>query len=270
MLKLDKIDTMLLDGDGVLWRSNEPLPGLQAFLQYLDLRGIRWALLTNNNTHTVAFYVQKLQDFGVTIDPNRVFTSSTATVAYLLKKYGQRTAIHVVGMESLLETLAEAGFDISTGETPPTKEIVAVVAGMDRQITHEKIKVAMRLILNGAEFVATNTDGSFPTPEGLNPGTGMVIGALQGTTNIAPTVIGKPQRAIFDAALDHFNADPHRTLMVGDRLDTDILGAQKVNIQTALVLTGVTNKAMLRNHTIQPDVVFEDLEDLHRVLQNLE
>lgn len=269
MEKLERIDTVLLDGDGVLWRTNEPLPGLQALLQYLDAQGIRWALLTNNNTHTVAFYVQKLQDFGVTIEPNRIFTSSTATVAYLLKKYGERTAIHVVGMESLIETMATAGFKVFTGETPPTEEIAAVVAGMDRQITHEKIKVAMRLILNGAEFIATNTDGSFPTPEGLNPGTGMVIGALQGTTNIAPTVIGKPQRAIFDAALEFFGADPERTLMVGDRLDTDILGAQKVNIQTALVLTGVTSKEVLENHTIQPDMVFENLEDLHRVLQKL-
>ncbi len=135
----------------------------------------------------------------------------------------------------------EAGFQISTGETPPDHPVVAVVSGMDRQITHDKIKVAMRLIMGGADFIATNTDGSFVTPEGFNPGTGMVIGALQFASGSIPTVMGKPEAAIYQTALKRFNADPAATLMVGDRLNTDILGANQLGITTAMVLTGVNS-----------------------------
>ena len=124
----------------------------------------------------------------------------------------------------------------------PGHEVVAVAAGMDRALTHDKVKVAMRLIHGGAEFVATNTDGSFPTPDGLNPGTGMVIGALQATSGVAPTIMGKPERAIYDVSMRAMKADPLTTAMLGDRLNTDILGAQRVGIGTIGVLSGVMTR----------------------------
>lgn len=267
MLKLEKIQTILLDGDGVLWKSTDPIPGIQEFIQFLEQNKIQWALLTNNNTHTVKTYVNKLAGFGIQIDPARIFTSSTVTAEHIKKKFGPGAPIYVVGMNGLLDTLAEAGLTVFTGETPPPTEVVAVAAGMDREITHEKIKIAMRLILNGAEFIATNTDGSFPTPEGLNPGTGMVIGAIQATTGVKPTVIGKPKEAIFLSALQFFNTLPESTLMVGDRLETDILGALRLGIQTAAVLSGVTSRAQIAQSNIKPDLVYEDIADLHLDMQ---
>ena len=138
---------------------------------------------------------------------------------------------------------------------------------MDRGLTFDKAKVATRLILDGAEFVATNTDGTYPTPDGLSPGTGMVIGALQGTTGVTPTVIGKPQQAIFAAALEAMKADKRTTAMIGDRLETDILGAQRLGISTIGVLTGVSTREEMAESDIQPDVVYESIAELAEVLE---
>jgi HAD superfamily hydrolase (TIGR01450 family) len=139
---------------------------------------------------------------------------------------------------------------------------------MDRNITHEKVKIAMRLIMAGAEFVATNTDGSFVTPDGFNPGTGMVIGALQFTSGVEPTVIGKPNTAIFQSALQRFEAKPENSLMVGDRLNTDILGASRLGMRTILVLTGVNTREDADNGEIKPDLILEDINELLQILKN--
>jgi 4-nitrophenyl phosphatase len=261
-MNLATLKTLLLDGDGVLWRANDAIPGLNRFFDVLAQRTIRWALLTNNNTRTVDDYVQKLRGFGVEADASHVFTSSTVTAEYLEGRYGHGAPVHVVGMSGLIDTLVDAGFRVTHGEEIPPDRVVAVAAGMDRGITHEKIKIAMRLILGGAEFVATNTDGSFPTPDGLNPGTGMVIGALQAVTERQPVIIGKPEAAIYEAAMRHFGADPSTTSMLGDRLETDIVGAQRVGIGSIAVLTGVVTREQLAVTEIQPDLVFESIADL--------
>ncbi len=266
-MALSNKTTILLDGDGVLWRADSPISGINPFFEFLDGKGIQWALLTNNNTRTAQDYVNKLRGFNIQADDSRVFTSSTATAVYLLDRFGPGAPLHVVGMDGLITTLQNAGFDLSIGENIPTRKVVAVVAGMDRQISHEKIKIAMRLIMNGAEFIATNTDSSFPTPEGINPGTGMVIGALRATSGVEPTVIGKPQKAIFEAALKRFKAAPADTLMIGDRLETDILGAAKLGIETVAVLTGVTSREEIAHSEIKPDHIFEDIAALHQALK---
>jgi 4-nitrophenyl phosphatase len=268
-MDLDTLRTLLIDGDGVLWRGDEPIPGLDRFTAVLRQRGIRWALLTNNNTRTVSDYVAKLSKFGLDADTSMVFTSSTVTADYLQTRYGIGAAIHVVGMSGLIETLKEAGFNLTHGEQTPEHNVVAVVAGMDRDLTFEKVKIAIRLILGGAEFVATNTDGTFPAPDGISPGTGMVIGALQGASGIMPTVMGKPETIIYEVAMKALDADPATTAMIGDRLETDILGAQRVGIATIGVLSGVTTQEQLATSEIQPDIVFESIAELAEALAEI-
>ncbi len=266
-MELAIIRTFLIDGDGVLWRGDRPLPGLHHFLDILKVRGIRWALLTNNNTRTVGQYLDKMAGLGIKANANQVYSSSTVTADYLSKKYGHGTAVHAVGMSGVIDTLVDAGFQVSTGEEMPGHPVTAVVAGMDRDFTYAKAEVATRLILSGAEFVATNTDGTYPTPEGLSPGTGWVIGALMGATGVTPTVIGKPEAAIFITALEAIQADKTTTAMIGDRLGTDILGAQRVGIPTIGVLTGVTSPEEMASSPIQPDVVYESIAELAEELE---
>ncbi len=265
-MKLSRYKAILFDGDGVLWKSDLPLSGINPLFDFLSDTGIKWALLTNNNTRTVQDYINKLTKFGIPADQNSVFTSSSTTADYLLERFGPETPLHVVGMDGLKQTLLDAGFPITTGEKMPKNKVVAVVAGMDRQINHDKIKVAMRLILGGAAFIATNTDGSFPTPEGINPGTGMVIGALQATSGVEPYVAGKPHPAIFTTALKTLGFGPKDVLMVGDRLETDIIGASNLGIQTAAVLTGVTSREEISRSQIKPDFIYEDISTLHQAL----
>ncbi|UCG24963.1 MAG: HAD-IIA family hydrolase [Chloroflexota bacterium] len=261
-MDLDSVRTLLIDGDGVLWRGDEAIPGLDHFAAVLRRRSIRWALLTNNNTRTVDDYVTKLAGFGLDADPGMVFTSSTATADYLVDRYGVGAPVHALGMSGLIEALGEAGFHLTHGEQAPEHDVVAVAAGMDRDLTYKKVKIAIRLIFAGAEFVATNTDGTYPTPDGLSPGTGMVIGALQGSSGVTPTVIGKPERAIFQAAMKSLGANAATTAMIGDRLETDILGAKRAGIAAIGVLSGVSTREQLAGSAIQPDVLFESIAEL--------
>jgi 4-nitrophenyl phosphatase len=261
------IRTILFDGDGVLWRDNEKISGFDEIFRVLDQYQIQWALLTNNNTKTIQNYIDKLSGFGINTDESKVFSSSTITAAYVKQKYGEGAAIHVVGMPALVETMQQAGFTVYYGEQPPTEPVKAVVSGMDRAITHEKIKVAMRLILGGAEFIATNTDSSFPTPEGINPGTGMVIGALIGTTNIQPKVIGKPSAQIYITAMEQLGASPDSTIMVGDRLNTDILGANHAGIRSVLVYSGVTTPHVYEISDIKANAAFPSIAEFAQILE---
>ncbi len=167
--------------------------------------------------------------------------------------------MYFVGLIGLTEPLREAGLMVFHGEQMPDRDVAAVAAGMDRTLTFEKVKIAMRLIMDGAEFVATNTDGSYPAQGGLNPGTGMVIGALQATSGVSPTIMGKPQRAIYDVSMRALNADRATTAMLGDRLNTDILGAQRVGIGTIGVLSGVMTREEIEEGEIRPDLVFEGI-----------
>jgi 4-nitrophenyl phosphatase len=266
-MSLPRFKTILLDGDGVLWKSNDPMPGLNSFFDFLYDNSIGWALLTNNNSRTAQAYVDKLAQFGISAGLSSIFTSCTVTAEYLLDRFGPGAKLHVVGMDGLITTLREAGFKFTVGEQVPQGPVDAVVAGMDLQINHEKIKIAMRLILGGAAFIATNTDGSFPTPEGINPGTGMVIGALQATSGVTPYVAGKPHPAIFQSALKALGSDPKEALMVGDRLETDILGANLLGIPSAAVLTGVTSQEEISQKEIKPTFIFQDIAAVHQALQ---
>lgn len=264
--KLKKYKIILLDGDGVLWKMDQPIFGINPFFNFLSEHGIHWALLTNNNSRTTQGYIEKFKNFGVSADKKSIHTSCTVTADYLLGKYGKGASLHVVGMEALINTLLDAGFKLTHGEQKPQDDVVAVVAGMDLLINYEKVKIAMRTILDGAAFIATNTDGTFPTPDGVYPGTGMVIGAIEAASGVKPYVVGKPYPAIFQAALNEFNVLPEDALMVGDRLNTDIRGASSLGIAAAAVLSGVSTRECINQAEIKPDFIFEDIGALHQAL----
>ena len=261
-MNIEDIKTLLIDGDGVLWRSDQAIPGIDRFFNTLGQQKIEWALLTNNNTKTVAAYVEKLKGFGIDSEEDRIFTSSTVTADYLLNQYEKGAPVHVVGMSGLIDTVMQYGLSVTTGEDKPPHKVVAVAAGMDREINYKKITVAMQLILDGAEFVATNLDASFPVSDGFWPGTGAIIGALIGATNQEPTVIGKPESAIYETAMSRFDANPEATAMLGDRLETDILGAQRAGIGTIMVLTGVATREDIELSHIKPEHLYEDILSL--------
>lgn len=255
-LDFGSIRAAVLDMDGVLWRGGLPLPGVEAFFAFLQARAIPYALATNNSTATVDEYVSRLAQAGVPASPAQIITSAVATAEYLSRHYPVETPLYVVGEAGLHQALAEKGFRFD----PHTARVV--VAGLDRQLTYDKIRIAAERIRAGADFVGTNPDRTFPVPGGLVPGAGTVLAAITTATDVSPVVIGKPEPTMFEVAVAHLGATLETTLMIGDRIDTDILGAQRAGLRAALVLTGIATAAEAQAESIQASTVFDDLRAL--------
>lgn len=247
---------VISDLDGVLWRGSETLPHAPEFFAFLRAQGIGYALATNNSMNTVAAYVEKLAHAGIVAGRAQIITSAVATAQYIARHYAPGTPVYVVGEAGIREALAERGFP----EDPAHAQIVVV--GLDLDVTYEKLKRAALLIRAGADFIGTNGDRTFPLPEGLVPGNGSLLAAVQAATDRAPVLIGKPEAAMFDVAREVLGTQPEQTLALGDRLDTDILGGQRAGLPTALVLTGITTAGEARASSIRADGVFADLAAL--------
>lgn len=260
-MDLKALQTLLIDGDGVLWRTDEAIPGLRRFFNVLESRNIEWALLTNNSTRSADQYVEKMRNFGIDASVSKIFSSGMVTTTYLREHFADGGAVYVIGETGFKQTLIENGFIVLDGDELPTN-VVAVVVSLDRNLTYDKLKITSLLIQNGAPFIATNIDRTLPTPNGLTPGTGSTLAALIAVTEIEPTVIGKPEPMLYQTAMKSLKADPATTAMLGDRLETDILGAQRIGIGTIVVLTGITTCEELSTSEIQPDFVYESIAEL--------
>lgn len=256
-----EIKAIITDMDGVLWRGPQPLPGISAFFDLLFRRDLDFALATNNSSRTRQDYVDKLASMGVSgIQPRHIVTSGTATVSFLKSQYPAGARVYVVGGDGLKRMLTEAGYELVAAGAE------AVVCGIDFDLTYEKARTAALLIRAGARFIGTNPDPSFPTPEGLVPGAGSIIALIEAATDQKATVIGKPERGMFDEALRLLGSRADETLMIGDRIGTDIAGARALGIKTALVMTGVETEESLRASAVQPDLVFAGLPELIEAL----
>ena len=245
--------------DGVIWRDRELLPGAAAFFAYLKSRNLPYVFATNNSTHTVEHYVELLNGFSIPVEPRQIVSSGSATAAYLAERYPPGTRVYVVGHIGLKKTLQAYGFILmdAPGITPEV-----VVSGIDRGFTYDKLKAATTHIRNGAVFIGTNGDHTFPVPGGLAPGAGSILAAIEAATDTRPVIIGKPEKPMFEISLQRLGTRPEETLMIGDRIETDIEGAQNASMKTALMLSGVAKQADIINMNPAPDYVFENLAAL--------
>ncbi len=247
------IKGLILDMDGVLWRGSEPIGDLTAiFARIRDLK-LKFVLVTNNSVRSVGEHLAKLREFGVDLEPDKLINSSMAVI-YLLKQYFPKGGpVYVIGSNGLKQQLAEAGYPFAE------ENLLAVVAGLDREFTFDKLAQANRLIRAGAKFIGTNPDVTFPQPEGLGPGAGAILAAITAAAQTEPIIAGKPQTPMMQMALDRMGTTPETTLAVGDRLDTDIASAQKIGCRTAVVLTGVSTPDAISRWPEPPDLIAPDL-----------
>ena len=260
---LHDIQALIIDIDGTLWRGNMPMPGLAPFFDFLQQRDIAFVIVTNNSVDTPAQYRQKLAGFGVDIQIDNILTSSLATADYLKQAQGGAT-IYVIGEQGLHQVMCEAGFTIVNDASQP---VDTVVVGGDTALTYNKLKYAILLIQHGACFVGTNPDLLVPTEEGLVPEAGTTLAAIQAATGVSPIVIGKPERMLFEMAVKKMGSQPGQTAMLGDRLDTDILGGQQAGLKAILLTTGVDNEQTIPQKGIYPDAVFDSLQELTEAWQ---
>jgi 4-nitrophenyl phosphatase len=226
-------------------------------LAALELRERSYMLATNNSTATADEYVGKLTAMGILVPATAILTSAIATRDYLLNQFAPRSGFYVIGMPALSEQLF-TGNDfrpVGPGDDIPA----AVVIGLDKTFTYEKLMTGHAAIQAGAQFIATNSDATLPTESGLVPGSGSLVAALQTASGVAPTVIGKPEPVMLLMALSKMGVEPHEAVMIGDRLDTDILAGKRAGMLTVMVLTGVSTREEIAFAEAMPDLVFTDL-----------
>ncbi len=259
------IQALILDLDGTLVRGGDPLPGLQNLFDYLQARQMPFIIATNNATHSPADYQRKLTQHGVHIAATDIITAGLATAAYLQTELAPGSKLYLIGQPALQTALEEAGFFLMSAAA---EEVAAVVVGGDPNLTYEKLKIATLLLQRGARFIGTNPDVVYPTEEGFIPETGATLAALQAATGFQPTVIGKPERYLFDLAVSQLGCDPDHTAVIGDRLETDILGGQRAGLKTILITTGIDNESTFYEKNIHSDWVLNGLDDLIDLLIN--
>jgi 4-nitrophenyl phosphatase len=270
------VKVLAFDLDGVIWKGSQMLPGVAEALADALARGLDIRYASNNSTAHREVVSQRLQSLGLPAGPERVLTSAFVAGWWLRERLPEGARVLVVGEEGLLRELAEAGLDavyagdVTSGSPPPA----AVVAGMDRRFTYQVVANAQRAIDNGALFIATNRDATFPTPEGLVPGAGAIVAALATAARQEPVVMGKPETALAESLAGLTGVPSAQTLFIGDRLETDIDMAKAAGMLAALVLTGISTEADVRDAEARsgawvPDYVLPDLWALPALLDTL-
>jgi 4-nitrophenyl phosphatase len=258
--RLRALRAFLVDLDGVVYTGNTPLPGAADFLRFLSDSGRRFCCITNNSTQSAAQYVANLRAMGMPVGAGQVLTSSQATALHLRARFAPGARIMAIGEDGLIGALLDAGFRL-VDRAPE-----AVVCGLDRRLTYERLARACLAIREGAPLIGTNPDIALPTERGLLPGNGAVLAYLQTATGATPLVIGKPEATMLHQAMELMGAAPAETAIVGDGLGTDMPAGQRAGVTKILVLTGLATRADLAAAPAQPDYVFDDLGQLHQAL----
>lgn len=254
------IKSLIIDMDGVIWRSDAPIGDLATIFSRIRAGGLKFVFATNNSTKTPERYVAKLEEFGVDVELWQVVTSSQAAAHALAQKFPSGTKVFMIGEDGLRIPLEERGFEILSTENAPSAQ--AVVMGLDREVTFQKAVEATLLVRSGVPFYATNPDKTFPTPRGLIPGAGAWYSIVTTATGVEPIVAGKPFPFLMELSMKKLGTKKEETLVIGDRLDTDIVAGQRAGCPTALVLTGVATKEQAENWTPKIDLIVDDLEAL--------
>jgi len=260
MLIPSSIKALILDMDGVLWKGDAPIGNLPAIFARIAALGLDVVFATNNGTRSPQQYVERMAGYGVTIETRQVVTSSLGVARLLEQHFPRGGPLFAVGEQGLFDALREKNFDLLSPDDAPGAQ--AVVMGIDRQITFEKMREATLLVRSGKPFYATNPDKTFPTPRGEIPGAGAWVSVVVTASSVEPFYAGKPHPYMIELALERLGLSREQALVVGDRLETDIAAGQGLGCPTALVLSGVSTLAQATAWEPGIDVVVESLEAL--------
>ena len=213
-------------------------------------------MATNNATRTVDQYLERMRGFGVELEPWQLINSAVTAAELLHQRFPEGGPVYIVGEVGLTQALQDWNF------TPSQDSALAVVAGLDRKFNYEKLARGADLIRSGVPFLGTNPDVTFPASDGITPGAGSILAALQAASGISPEIAGKPERPMYDLALKRLGTRQEETISVGDRLETDIAGGQRIGLRTALVLSGISTREQALAWEPRPDLIAEDLTQL--------
>jgi len=265
-IDLKRFQAFIFDLDGCIYVGNTVIPRVPDVIEKLRRLGKKVLFVTNNATKSPREFALKLRHLGLEASANDVLTSGTATAMYLSKKFG-KCKVYPVGGESLKGELRKWGHQIFKVNQADKADFV--VACLDFEFSYKKLSAASNAVRNGKKFIATNIDPVIPVEGGFMPGAGAIVSAIVTATGKEPFVIGKPARHVLDMALEKLEATPEETVIVGDRLDTDIEGGNELNLYTILVLSGATTADHARSiddPKLTPKLI---LPDAGRMLDHL-
>ncbi len=245
----------LIDMDGVIYRGSELVPGSDTFVNTLISYGIPFFLLTNNSQRTRRDVATKLRRMGIGVDEKHIFTCAMATARFLAQQKPGGTA-YVIGEGGLLNALHANGYAIVDHDPD------YVIVGEGRTLTMESIEAAVRMIVAGAKLVATNPDPNCPTQHGLRPGCGAIVAMLEAATGVKGFSVGKPSPVMMRAARKELGLCAEETTIIGDTMETDILGGVQLGYRTVLVLSGATRRDDLVKYAFRPDLVIHSIVEL--------
>lgn len=257
--------TYVFDLDGVVYRGDEPQPHAQEVILALRSRGHNVRFYTNNSAQSRQSYSMKLASMGIPTPPDDIMTSSYAAALYFVEHCAEGKTVYRIGEQGITEELEAVGMNVIGNGDCPEYHIDYVVVGIDHDFHYSKLARAQQAVLDGAKFIATNEDPTFPIEGGrLLPGGGCMVAALRTATAVEPFVVGKPQTYAFDKILEFTNTPPERAIMIGDRLDTDIVVGNRAGAHAVLVLTGVTTREQAEKASGEekPERIIETLAEL--------
>lgn len=252
----------IFDLDGTIYLGDDIIPGAPETISQLKDQGCNVVFLSNKPLERRQVYAEKLTRMGIPTSPDDLINSSLVLTRYLSREMDGAT-VFAIGEPPLLDELTAAGLHLS--EIPG--EIEAVIASFDRTFDYHKLNIGFQALRRGARFLATNADRTCPVEEGEIPDAGAIIGALEGCSGRkVELVLGKPSSLIVEMALERLGLPANACLMVGDRLETDILMGHRAGMTTALVLSGVTRRADLLRAPVQPDYVLDSIAEIPHLL----
>ena len=245
----------LIDMDGVLVSGQTLIPGAEQFIERLKAKDAKFLVLTNNPLYTPKDLAHNLQRLGLDIPAELIFTSAMATASFLQMQRPNGTAF-VIGESGLTSAIHDIGYIIT--EHDPDY----VILGETHAYSLESLTKGIRLILSGARFVATNPDPSGPSADGIVPACGAVAALIEKVTGIAPFFVGKPNPLMVRTALNYLGVHSEDTVIVGDRMDTDIIGGVQNGMESVLVLTGVTRSEDISRYPYIPSHVYDSVAEI--------
>jgi HAD superfamily hydrolase (TIGR01450 family) len=261
--ELKKIMLFLFDMDGTIYKESKVFDGTYRLLDRIIETGGKYVFITNNSSQSVDDYIKKVNGLGIKAEKDNFFTSAQATVHYLKKKY-KNPYVYCQGTKSMLSELSNEGIEVTSNTD---RNVEAVIVGFDTELTSSKLRKTCQILTeNDIPFIATNPDLRCPVSFGFVPDCGSICQMITAATGKKPTYIGKPEPVMVDFVREKYGFSKEETVVIGDRLYTDIVTGMNAGVTSICVLTGEATPSDIKRGVIKPDFTFESVNDIWKVL----
>ena len=262
---------IMFDMDGVLYRGTSGLPRAGEVVEWVRAQGMKVGFITNNSTRTLQTFHERLAGYGIKSEIDEIMTSSVAMAEFLRSTYGEGGVAFYIGMEGIGEAMSSVGVDVV--ELDDDRKCDYVIVGMSLDFTYQHLlRAQQEILVNKALFIGTNGDRTFPWNDGtVRPGGGTMVAAVVACTDVEPVIIGKPSLHMIEQMAGRYGFRPDDCLMVGDRLDTDIVFGNRFGAHTLMLLTGISSREEGENAEgeLKPDFILDDLHGFEGVVEKL-